>query len=120
MVVWSGSGLMRPTFNNAAGLVTSQAPLPSLAHCVMCLCSTTWSVSELNGHGRPLCWLDGVAFDPIRTSEAKNAASRNESDSELFSRCISNKQIAGSRCVKGTSLSHNSRTDVMQAWANTA
>src|SRR6266403_1309042 len=59
-------------------------------------------------------------LDPIRTSEAKNVTPRNESDSDPFSRCISNKQIAGSRCVKGTSLSHNSRTDVMKAWANKA
>jgi hypothetical protein len=52
-------------------------------------------------------------FDPSRTSEAKTAMRVTVNPSYDASPI---KQIAGRRCVKGTSLSHNSRTDVTKAW----
>jgi hypothetical protein len=64
MVVWSGSGLMRPTFNNAAGLVTSQAPLPSLAHREILLNRGNRSQSGYNRDGWTYLWLDLVVIDP--------------------------------------------------------
>ena len=82
MVVWSGSGLMRPTFNKAAGLVTSQAPLPSLARSV-----SAGTHGYFRSWGQTGCAIRlsaTAALDPQQTLAANLC--RNSRRSEAFIR----------------------------------
>ena len=77
---------MQPTFNNAAGLVTSQAPLPSLALHVIIVRRWTRSRSGCSGHGWTERWPVPVAIDPGRVKSLVRTKCREHNSSKLHFR----------------------------------